>query len=159
MGFVFFGMAAAEAVPRRMCGIAAGILRTPQKAFGGAGSALAGSSECSDVVRSEPPVSRVVRQPCATPRANQPPDREAAQPARRGSSAFVPVKHGGGSQGDAHLPILTADLNRLRLLGRGRDYPSTVIMNDDASAPVLADVTLGARFGIAKPQIVGLMAG
>jgi hypothetical protein len=34
-----------------------------------------------------------------------------------------------------------------------------VIMNADASAPVAADVTLAARFGIVIPAIVGLIAG
>jgi hypothetical protein len=33
-----------------------------------------------------------------------------------------------------------------------------VIMNGDASAPVVADIGLGARFGIIYPLIVGLMA-
>ena len=33
-----------------------------------------------------------------------------------------------------------------------------VIMNGDASAPVAADVRLGARFGIMYPLIVGLAA-
>ncbi len=33
---------------------------------------------------------------------------------------------------------------------------AVVIMNEDASAPVAADVTLGARFGIVYPLIVGL---
>ena len=35
---------------------------------------------------------------------------------------------------------------------------AVVIMNGDASAPVAADVRLGARFGIIYPLIVGLLA-
>ena len=35
---------------------------------------------------------------------------------------------------------------------------TVVIMNGDASAPVVADMTLGARFGIMYPLIVGLTA-
>ena len=35
---------------------------------------------------------------------------------------------------------------------------AVVIMNGDASAPVAVDVTLGARFGVVYPLVVGLTA-
>jgi hypothetical protein len=66
-------------------------------------------------------------------------------PARPGKESFWAAKVAGTGSRTLEWALRTGDW-------------TVVIMNGDASAPVVADMTLSARFGIVRPLIVGLMA-